>query len=169
MACGPAACDDPAAMRWSKLLSNLLGNATSAILDIDPGEVYRDPGLFEFELRQVREALAVMRGLGLRPVALPGADVRPLALATRLPAILVRPVMQRIVGGARGGKSPSLRLHLQDGDGPSEIDWLNGAVARAARGLGRAGAGQRSARRAGRRVQPGRASGGTGSVAIRAA
>ncbi|HEX5147718.1 MAG TPA: 2-dehydropantoate 2-reductase N-terminal domain-containing protein [Candidatus Limnocylindrales bacterium] len=127
---------DPAAMRWSKLVSNLLGNATSAILDIEPGDVYRDPILFRFELRQVREALAVMRGLGLRPVPLPGADVRPLALATRLPSILVRPVMQRVVGGARGGKSPSLRLHLQNGDGPSEIEWLNGAVARAAVLLG---------------------------------
>ncbi len=128
---------DAAAMRWSKLLANLLGNATSAILDCDPAEVYRDPVLFDVERRQLREALAVMRGLGLSPVALPGADVRPLALAARLPAALVRPVMVPIVGGGRGGKSPSLRLHLQAGGGPSEVAWLNGAVARAALGLGR--------------------------------
>ena len=28
---------DPVAMKWSKLLANLVGNATSAILDLDPG------------------------------------------------------------------------------------------------------------------------------------
>ena len=36
----------------------------------------------------------------------------------------------------RGGKSPSLRRHLQLGGGPSEVGWLNGAVADAARRLG---------------------------------
>jgi hypothetical protein len=64
--------EDAASMRWSKLLANLLGNATSAILDMDPGDVYRDRGLFDVERRQLREALAVMRALGLRPLALPG-------------------------------------------------------------------------------------------------
>jgi 2-dehydropantoate 2-reductase len=129
--------EDAASMRWSKLLANLLGNATSAILDMDPGDVYRDPGLFDVERRQLREALAVMRALDLRPLALPGADVRPLARAVRLPSILVRPVMARAVGGGRGGKSPSLRLHLQAGAGQTEVEWLNGAVAQAAQGLGR--------------------------------
>jgi 2-dehydropantoate 2-reductase len=128
---------DAASMRWSKLLANLLGNATSAILDIDPADVYRDPSLFDVERRQLREALAVMRGLRLAPLALPGADVRPLAFAGRLPSVLVRPVMLRMVGRGRGGKSPSLRLHLQAGGGESEVEWLNGAVARAAIGLGR--------------------------------
>jgi 2-dehydropantoate 2-reductase len=37
--------------------------------------------------------------------------------------------MRRFVGGARGGKPPSLRLHLLAGGGPSEVAWLNGAVA----------------------------------------
>ena len=45
---------DAAAMRWSKLLANLLGNATSAILDVDPVDVYRDPMLFDVERRQCR-------------------------------------------------------------------------------------------------------------------
>ena len=36
-----------------------------------------------------------------------------------------------MVGGARAGKSPSLRLHLRGGaSGPSEVAWLNGAVSR---------------------------------------
>ena len=123
---------DAAAMKWSKLLGNLVGNATSALLDEDPAAVYADPRLFEIERRQLGEALATMRALGLRPVALPGADVRFLVLAVRLPAWLGRRLLVRAVGGARGGKMPSLRLHLRHAVGPSEVRWLNGAVAEAA-------------------------------------
>lgn len=127
---------DAPSMRWSKLVANLLANATCAILDVDPSVVYADRDLFRVELRQLREAQAVMRGLGLRAVALPGADVRLLGVAGRLPERLVRPVLRRLVAGGRGGKSPSLRVHLSVGSGPSEVDWLNGAVARAAADLG---------------------------------
>ena len=123
---------DARAMKWSKLLGNLVANATSALLDEDPSAVYADPGLFEVERRQLTEAVATMRALGLRPVALPGADVRFLVLATRLPARIARRLMVRAVGGARGGKMPSLRLHLRHAEGPTEVRWLNGAVAEAA-------------------------------------
>ncbi|HET7028312.1 MAG TPA: 2-dehydropantoate 2-reductase N-terminal domain-containing protein, partial [Candidatus Limnocylindrales bacterium] len=123
--------DDPAAMKWSKLIANLVGNATSAILDIDPGAVYADPRLFAIERRQLAEAVAVVDAMGLRLVALPGADVRLLALALRLPRSVGRPILQRVVARGRGGKSPSLRQHLADDDvaQPSEVAWLNGAVA----------------------------------------
>jgi 2-dehydropantoate 2-reductase len=122
---------DAASMKWSKLASNLVGNATSAILDEDPAAIYRDPGLFDLERRQLREAFAVMRCLGLRPVALPGVDVRLLALSVALPPILSRLTLGRVVAGARGGKSPSLRLHVAAREGPSEVRWLNGAVVEA--------------------------------------
>jgi 2-dehydropantoate 2-reductase len=123
-------------MKWSKLLANLVGNATSAIVDRPPAELYGDPGIFRIERRQLLEALAVMRRLGLSPVALPGADARLLAVGIRLPPVLVRPILRRVVVGARGGKDPSLRLHATSGSGPSEVDWLNGAVADAAEKLG---------------------------------
>ncbi len=127
---------DARAMKWSKLVANLVGNATSAILDLDPGDVYADRRLFEVERRQLVEALAVMRALGLRPVELPGADVRLLALASRVPASLARAVLRLVVGGARGGKMPSLRGHVRAGAGPSEARWLNGAVAENGRRTG---------------------------------
>ena len=127
---------DPAAMKWSKLVANLVGNASSAILDMSPAEIYGHPGAFGLERRQVLEALAVMRRLGLRPVALPGANVPLLAFGVRFPAVIARPIMRRIVGGARGRKDPSLRTHATSGTGPSEVQWLNGAVARVAEGLG---------------------------------
>jgi len=123
---------DARAMKWSKLVANLVGNALSALTDRDPGEVYADPALFDLERRQLLEALAVMRAQGIGVVALPGANVPLLALGVRLPALVSRPILARVVGGARGGKSPSLRLHLRGGmPGPSEVAWLNGAVARA--------------------------------------
>jgi 2-dehydropantoate 2-reductase len=128
--------EDAAAMKWSKLLANLVGNATSAIVDRSPVELYGDAGVYAIERRQLLEALAVMHRLGLRPVALPGADVRLLAMGIRLPPALARPILRRVVVGARGGKDPSLRLHAKSGSGPSEVDWLNGAVADAAEGLG---------------------------------
>ncbi len=124
-------CPDPAAMKWSKLLGNLLGNATGALLDLDVGTIYRDPALFNLERGQILEALAVMERLGIRPVALAGADIRWLAAAMRLPAAIGRPVLARVVGGARGGKDPSLRVQVRSGHGPSEVEWLNGAVVRA--------------------------------------
>jgi 2-dehydropantoate 2-reductase len=132
---------DARAMKWSKLLANLLANATGAILDMDPAAIYADRQLFAVERRQLLETLAVMTALGVRPVRLPGAAVPWLARAIRLPAPLGRPILRRIVGGARGGKMPSLRLHLQmAGEGPSteqtEVAWMNGAVARFGRQLG---------------------------------
>ncbi len=116
------------AMKWSKLVANLVGNASGAVLGLDPAAIYRDPRLFELERRQLREAVAVMTAQGLHPVDLPGAPVRLLVLGTRLPAAVARPVFVRSVAGARGGKAPSLHLHVAAGGGPSEVEWLNGAV-----------------------------------------
>jgi 2-dehydropantoate 2-reductase len=119
-------------MKWSKLLANLVGNATSAILDMDPAAIYADRRTYAIERRQLLEALAVMRALGLKPVRLPGADVGMLLRGIRLPPVIGRRLVARGIGGARGGKSPSLRLHVRGGgSGPTEVRWLNGAVAEA--------------------------------------
>ena len=124
--------DDAAAMKWSKLVANLVGNASSAICDLAPDAIYADPRGFDVEREQLREALAVMRLAGLAPVALPGADVRLLGAAIRLPRGLSRAILRRVVAGGRGGKDPSLRIHARAGSGESEVEWLNGAVASAA-------------------------------------
>ncbi|NQS92298.1 MAG: 2-dehydropantoate 2-reductase, partial [Chloroflexi bacterium] len=44
-------------MKWSKLVTNLLGNASSAILDLPPSQIYKHPGLYQMELDQIRETL----------------------------------------------------------------------------------------------------------------
>lgn len=125
-----------APMKWSKLLANLMANATGAILDMYPDAIYRDPRLFDVERRQLREALAVMRQLGFGPVALAGAPVPWLARCLWLPTWLARPILTRVVGGARAGKAPSLRIHVHGAPPdlpcaePTEVEWMNGAVAR---------------------------------------
>ena len=133
---------DQRSMKWSKLLANLVANATGAILDMDADRIYADPRLFDVERQQMLETLDVMRGLGLRPVALPGAAVPWLALGFRVPSILGRPILALIVGGARAGKSPSLRIHVRSAPAggpaaePTEVPWMNGAVATAGAKVG---------------------------------
>lgn len=119
------------AMKWSKMLTNLLANASSAILDMTPAEIVSHPGLFHLEVRQLREALWVMSSHRINVVDLPGVPVRLLALAvTGLPLTLARPAMKRAVGGGRGGKMPSFHIDLHSGKGSTEVDYLNGAVVR---------------------------------------
>lgn len=122
---------EPLAMKWSKMLTNLLANASCAILDMTPEEVLRDPGLFRMEVAQTREALAVLRAQHLRPVNLPGTPVVAYALAMRwLPLPFTQPIITRFAGTGRGQKMPSFHIDLHSGRGKSEVDYLNGAVAR---------------------------------------
>ncbi len=119
-----------AEMKWSKMLTNLIADATAAILDMTPAEVFADPRLFALEMQMLREALTVMKAQGIKVVDLPGTPVRALALATRLPAFIARPLLGRAAGGGRGGKMPSFHIDLHSGRGQSEVDYLNGAVVR---------------------------------------
>jgi 2-dehydropantoate 2-reductase len=118
-------------MKWSKMLTNLLANATSAILDMTAAEIFSNPGLFQMEMRMLRETLAVMAAQSIKVVDLPGTPVRALAMGTRLPGFISRPFMVKAIGGGRGGKMPSFHIDLRAGRGKSEVDYLNGAVVRA--------------------------------------
>lgn len=123
-------------MKWSKLLTNLLANPTSAILDMTPAEVFAHPGLYRMEIEQLRECLAVMQAQGIRVVDLPGTPVRALAFATRLPLWLSKPFLSKAAGAGRGGKMPSFHIDLHAGRRQSEVTYLHGAVVRAGKRLG---------------------------------
>ena len=128
---------DARAMKWSKLLTNMLGNATSAICDITPGAVFAHPGLYRAEVEALRETLRVMRKLQIPVVNLPGVQVRLLAAAiTLLPAAWYQNFLTRQVGHGRGGKMPSLHNDLFSGRTRSEVGWLNGAAQRHALACG---------------------------------
>jgi 2-dehydropantoate 2-reductase len=122
---------DGGSMKWSKLLTNLTGNATSAILDLPVADLFADNRLYRVEIAVLRECLAVMAALGLRPVDLPGTPVRALALAARrLPRFIAQPALVRALGGGRGEKMPSFHIDLHSGRGRTEVRFLNGAVVR---------------------------------------
>jgi 2-dehydropantoate 2-reductase len=129
---------DYRSLKWSKLLMNMLANAQSAILGYTPAQIFDHAALGNLELRAWREALAVMRALGIKPVALGGYPL-PLAAqaVTHLPLGLMRPIFAKFIVGGRGDKMPSLYydLHPQP-RAHSEIAWLNGAVARAGAAAG---------------------------------
>jgi len=120
----------PGSMKWSKLLTNLIGNATSALLDWPVARIYSRADLYAIERRMLRETLAVMRALGLPVVDLPGVRVRLIPLVLALPAGLGRPLLGRAAGGGRGGKMPSFHVDVFAGRPLTEVAWLNGAVAR---------------------------------------
>jgi 2-dehydropantoate 2-reductase len=118
-------------MKWSKMLTNLIANASSAILDMSPAQVFAHPGLYCMEVRQLRETLRVMRAQNIPIVDLPSTPVRLLALIVeRLPLSLSRPLLIRSVGAGRGAKMPSFHIDLYAGRKKSEVDYLNGAVVR---------------------------------------
>jgi len=120
-----------AAMKWSKMLTNLMANPTSAILDMTPAEVYADPRLYKLEVGMLRECLAVMRVQSIPVVDLPGTPVRALAAAVRMPFWLSKPILSRAAGTGRGEKMPSFYIDLHAGRGKSEVEYLHGAVVRA--------------------------------------
>lgn len=124
-------------MKWTKLLTNLLANASSAILNWTPGQVYSDPLTWQIELEQIREALQVMKALHIRLVDLPGTPA--VALMTAL-KILPDRLSQRLIGAplakGRGAKMPSFHIDLYSGRGISEVSYLNGAVVRFAEKAG---------------------------------
>lgn len=122
---------NPAAMKWSKLLTNLVGNATAAILDLSPAAIYNHPRLYRLEVAMLREALAVMRAHRVQVVDPPRTPARALAFAVRyLPAAFAQPLLRRAIGKGRGEKMPSFHLDLHNGRGKSEVAFLNGAVMR---------------------------------------
>jgi 2-dehydropantoate 2-reductase len=122
--------EDAASMKWSKMLTNLIANPTSAILDMTAGEVFANRDLYELEIEMLKECLAVMEAQGLEVVDLPGTPVRALAFATRLPVWLSRPLLGRAAGAGRGAKMPSFHIDLHSGRGKSEVEYLHGAVVR---------------------------------------
>ncbi len=117
-------------IKWSKLLSNLVGNATSAILDMSPAEIFSRNDLYAFEMKMLREALEVMEAQKINIVNLPGISIKSLAWLAKAP-LWLRPLAAKKLGGGRGGKMPSFHIDLHSGRGKSEVDYLNGAVVRA--------------------------------------
>lgn len=130
---------DSRAMRWSKLLLNCIGNASGAILDLPPAQLFADKRLFKFEMRMLREILAVMQAMKIEVVDLPGYPARSLARAVRLlPNALLQLLLAKRFARGRGYKRPSFYYDVAEDSrtGRSEVEWLNGAVAKSGAQVG---------------------------------
>jgi 2-dehydropantoate 2-reductase len=124
-------------MKWSKMLTNLLANATSAILDMSPEEIFNNPKVYWLEVEMLREALKVMAAQQYSAIDLPGTPVRILCwLIESFPPAYSQPLLMRALGKGRGSKMPSFYIDLSSGRGFSEVDYLNGAVVRFGERLG---------------------------------
>ena len=95
---------DAAAMKWSKMFTNLIANPTSAILNMTAAEVLAHPGMYRMEIGMLRECLAVMKAKRIPVVNLPGTPVRRLHWLSELPTWLSKPVLSRAAGAGRGAK-----------------------------------------------------------------
>lgn len=121
----------PESMKWSKLLTNLLANASSALLDLTPYEIFSNPYSYKIEILQIKEALMVMDHYHYHVVDLPSTPVWLLMAIIRfLPLKLSQPILVQFVGKGRGNKMPSLQIDFAQGKKESEVDFLNGAVVR---------------------------------------
>lgn len=121
--------DDADAMKWSKLLLNLVGNATSALFRRRVAELLADDVIAKIEMQQLREAAAVMRAAGIQAVDLPGAPSKWFERAIhRLSDAPLRWTLQKFFARARGDKWPSFYYDAMNQTGQSEVTWLNGAV-----------------------------------------
>jgi 2-dehydropantoate 2-reductase len=121
---------DAHSMKWSKMLTNLIANPTSAILNMTAAQVFANRKLYKLEIDMLKECLAVMKAQGLEVVDLPGTPVKLLAFATQLPLWLSKPFLSRAAGSGRGAKMPSFHIDLYSGRGKSEVEYLHGAVVR---------------------------------------
>jgi 2-dehydropantoate 2-reductase len=127
---------DYRALKWSKLALNVIANASCAILNVLPERLVQYNAIFTLEIRAIREVRHVMTKMGLTPMDLPRYPVRALQSIATLPSPLARVVLANRIASARGRKPPSLLLDLRAGKNVTEVDVLNGAVARTADALG---------------------------------
>ena len=123
-------------LKWSKLALNVVANAACAILDVLPDRLVHYHQVFRLEILAIREVRATMKALGIAAIDLPRYPVRALQGIAALPSPLARAALASRIAGGRGTKPPSLLLDLRSAKHRTEVEVLNGAVARAAREAG---------------------------------
>jgi 2-dehydropantoate 2-reductase len=127
---------DYRALKWSKLALNVVANASCAILDVLPERLVHWDAIFRLEIHAIREVRATMKALRVASIDLPRYPVRALQRVATLPSAVARPLLASRIAAARGEKPPSLLLDLRGVKHRTEVEFLNGAVARAAREAG---------------------------------
>ncbi|MBL8100500.1 MAG: 2-dehydropantoate 2-reductase, partial [Anaerolineales bacterium] len=83
-------------MKWSKMFTNLVANASSAILNMNARQVLTNTYSYKLEIAMLRECLAVMKAMKLEVVDVPKTPARALAFATNLPLWISKPIVSRV-------------------------------------------------------------------------
>jgi 2-dehydropantoate 2-reductase len=129
--------EDYRSMKWSKAMVNMIGNATSAILNRHPKVVYDFRPTYLVEKEMLKETAAVMKAQKIKGVDLPGVTTGRLLFSIKwLPDAIVQPTLTKIIATGRGNKLPSFHLDLVSGKSESEVIYHNGAVAEIGDSLG---------------------------------
>ena len=113
----PVPVDDIMAVIWSKFVHNCAINAICAVTGVRPGHICQVPELDEFQTHIVNETLALLKAKGILP--------SPRAIRWRRSKLTPLKKFHR----------PSMLQHLERGR-LTEIDALNGYVARESQRLG---------------------------------
>lgn len=131
--------NDYRSMKWSKALLNMIGNATSAILNRHPKLVYNYGPTYDLEMEMLKETLDVMKAQKLKTIDLPGAQANRLATvvsSSLIPKSIVKPFLSNLVTSGRGNKMPSFHIDIMAGREQNEVTYHNGAVSEAGERLG---------------------------------
>lgn len=132
-----AGVDNYQSIKWSKALFNFIANATSAIINWGPKEIYRHPDLFRLEIGMLRELVAVIDAQKIPVVNLASVPARTFATALRhAPLFILKPGMQYVLDQGRGNKMPSFNLDLMAGKRESEVIFHHAALAEIGRKIG---------------------------------
>lgn len=128
---------DYRSMKWSKLMLNIVCNASCAILGMTPAEVFSHRRLVWIERESVLELLRVMDRKKIKAVDLPGYPVKMMKTAySLLPPSVLKLLLRKKIGKSRGDKKPSLMIEMEQGSRKTEVEMYNGAVVKAAEALG---------------------------------
>lgn len=123
-------------LKWSKLMLNIAFNALNSATGLSVRETLRHSEHSVLALTALREGFAVMKGLGVDPVDLPGCPVRKLRFLLKFPL----PIVRRLLAW-RAGREPeaafSMRQDILKNRGVTEINELNGKIVEIGLSLGR--------------------------------
>ena len=123
--------------RWSKLVANSMANGLSACTGLGGGDMLKNDALRRFSTRLGSEAIRVGQALGYQLEEILHLGPRPSRAPAKATRRRPRPATSsasRNSGRTAAGQRPSMGQDMQKGR-RTEIEFLNGLVARKASGL----------------------------------